>query len=143
MAQPDLLEIVAGDLFPLRLADAPTLEPIGGVVDHTHPRENAVPLKDQAAFGRRSGDRHAIDVDPTLGHRQQAGHQLEQRGLAASGRPDQADEFVRWNDQAHVRYRLDDAATGAAERLPDMLQPYLCHRCCRPSVRGVPDAAIW
>ena len=53
--------------------------------------------------------RHAVHLDHAAGGPQQAGDALQQRGLAAPGRPDDADQLAGVHREAEVADRLDVA----------------------------------
>ena len=55
-------------------------------------------------------DRPALDAHLAGGRRQQAGDAAQQRGLAAAGRADDADELARGHGEGQVADRLDPAA---------------------------------
>ena len=63
------------------------------VLKHVEPRKKRGLLEDDDAVACRTVDFRVIGADPSLGRALEAGDQIEKGGLAAAGRPDQADEF--------------------------------------------------
>jgi hypothetical protein len=69
----------------------------GDVVDHGHVREERVLLEDGvhvALVGRHPGHVHTLEQDATRRRLLEAGDHLQQRGLAATGRPEQREELT-------------------------------------------------
>ena len=67
--------------------------------------------------GRRVGDIAAVEEDASLGRLEQAGDQIEERGLAATGRPEQRigaaigqSSVMRLSAQSSSRLRHGDIA---------------------------------
>jgi hypothetical protein len=72
------------DLLALRPGHATQLEAEGGVAQGGGPREEGEVLEHEGALRPRPVDRLAVDQDVAAGGRDQAGDDLEQRGLAAA-----------------------------------------------------------
>ena len=62
-------------------------------------------LKDDAAIGARRADRLALDEDLAGFRGEKAADEVEQRRLAAAGRPKQRDEFTPAHVERHVLER--------------------------------------
>jgi hypothetical protein len=97
LRQPDHPEIPARDIAPLGGGDPAAPQPVLDVVAHPHPREHAILLEHHAAVRPRPLHDRARDRDAPRGGLQQARDELQQRALAAAGRPDDADELAFGN----------------------------------------------
>ena len=86
-------QIVARLLFALGLGDAFHLHAELDVLADGEPGEQAVFLEDQDAVGARALHGFAVDQDLAGSLRVQARDQMQQRGLAATGGTDDADEL--------------------------------------------------
>src|SRR6202045_542664 len=88
-------QIVTGLLFPLRLADPLHLHTELDVLADGEPGKKAQFLENQDAVRARPPDRLAVNKYLTRGLWVQSGNQMQQRGLAASGRPHHAEKLAR------------------------------------------------
>ncbi len=88
------------------------------------PWEQAVVLKDNAAFQPGAGDGRAIEQDTPLVVAIQAQNQAQQRRLAATAGADDADELARRDVQVDIVQYLKRCSTAGLgiEPLADVLQ---------------------
>jgi hypothetical protein len=89
----------------LRARRAGDPEPIRHVLGHAHVREHRVRLEhhvDRPAVRRHLRHVLAIDHDAARARPLEPGEHAEQRGLAAARRPEQREELVRPDLEAHV-----------------------------------------
>src|SRR5262245_8046749 len=101
-------ELLARDLLALGLADAFHLEPEGDVAERGAPREELREiLEHDAAVEPLSVHRLAGDANIAGRGFQEARDQVEQRGLAAAGRPDDAQELGLFEIEARARNARD------------------------------------
>ena len=93
------------------------------VVPYVEPREARILLEHDAdPGGDLIADRLALEADGTVGRSRQAGERLEQRGLAATGRAHDGDEFAGAKIEIERPERMDAAVAGF-EDLGDPAQP--------------------
>ena len=91
----DEAQIVLHLLFALGFGDVLHLHAELDVAANRQPGKQAEFLKDQDAIGPRPAHRRAIDQNLSRSLRLQTGDQVQQRGLAASGRTDDAEKLSR------------------------------------------------
>src|SRR5579871_1303399 len=95
--EADPRDVIAADLPPPRAGDPANFESQLDVSQHVPPRQEPVVLEHQAALGPRPLDGAPLDLDaPAIGL-DEAGHDLEQRGLAAAAAAQEAHELVFGN----------------------------------------------
>ena len=92
--EPDAREPVPRPLARLARGDARGSSADGDVVERRLPRHQRVLLEEVAGAPVEPGERRAEDLDRARRRRQQAGRDVEQRGLAAAGRADDGDELA-------------------------------------------------
>src|SRR5207237_6588567 len=92
-------------------------------------------LEHDAAPRVRAGDRSAVHEGATGGRGLEAGHDVEQRALAAARRTDQADERVLGEVGRDRLERLDRVGT-CAEALRDVVEPRLRARAFARGAHG-------
>ncbi|MCY1427207.1 hypothetical protein D9M71_430430 [compost metagenome] len=78
---------LAGLGFTLRSRYPGQFQAEGDVAQHVLPGQQGVVLEHHAALGAGALDRHAVQGDAPAAGGDEAGDQVEQRGLAAAGRP--------------------------------------------------------
>src|SRR5262245_66583429 len=78
-------------------------------------------LEDDGAVEARAADLAAADEDVAVGRRLQPGQDVEDRGLAAAGMPDQAHELALLDREVHVLEYRGDGAIARREALGDGL----------------------
>ena len=98
-------------------AHAAQLEAEGDVAQHVGPRQQREILEHERALGAGAVDRLAFDQDLAGIARDQAGDDLEQRGLAAAARTEQGRELALGERQVDVAQRLDAVVVGLADVL--------------------------
>src|SRR5204862_322491 len=89
----------------LRLGDAAHLQAEADVLAHAHMREERIALEDHAEAALFRAQRiDALLVEPDAAPRrgQEAGEQVQRRGLAAAGRAEQCDELALPDRQRDV-----------------------------------------
>src|SRR5215831_12114239 len=97
LCEMNQFQIVADLLLALRLGHALHLHAELDVFSHCQPWKQSVFLEDENAVGTRPLDRLAVDGDFTGGLGMKSCNQVQERRLAATGGPDDADEFSRLN----------------------------------------------
>ncbi|MCY1232780.1 hypothetical protein D9M72_452940 [compost metagenome] len=116
-----------GDLFTARrLGDARDFQRIGDVFADRHVRKQRIVLEDRvdrAAVGRPVGDVLAVDEDRAAVEFDETADRLQQRGLAAAGRPEQGQEFVAADVEIDAVESGHDAAFRSGEGLARLHQP--------------------
>src|SRR5262245_31459553 len=111
--QPQLLE---RDLLALGLADALHFEPEGDVAKRGTPgKELRKILEHDAAVGALAADSLTADADLAAGRREKSRDDVEQRGLAAARRTQQAKELRL----LHVEADAVDAGDASGRRVID------------------------
>jgi alkanesulfonate monooxygenase len=103
----DQLQDGIGGAVALGAGDAAHLWAEGHVVPHPFPRKQGVLLKHHAAVRARPHDRLSVDRELARRDRQMSGQRTEQRGLAAAGRAENADEFARRDRDIEPAHRLE------------------------------------
>ncbi len=99
------------------------LQADGDIVERGLPGEQRVGLEQVAGLPVQPGERPAEDLDAAGGGREQTGRDIEQRRLAAAGRPDDGDELaVRDRSARRARTAREGAAVGQPERHRDVVQ---------------------
>src|SRR5213080_1909001 len=93
MTQPNQIEVALRRRVALIAWPAAALQTVFHIVDHAHPREHAVLLEHHAAVRPGTGDRPSVNFDAAAALVQQPADDLQQRGLAAARRTQQADEL--------------------------------------------------
>ena len=115
------------------------LQPDGDVFQRGLPGKQRVGLEQVAGLPVERGKRRAENVDAAGGRRQQPGRDVEQRGLAAAGRPDNGDEFAVGDLERRALDRGVGAAAGETERHRHLAERHrrcaVCDACC-PHYRG-------
>src|SRR5260370_31938324 len=81
------------------------LEAEGHVLHHGQPWEQGVVLEYDAAIRARTGNRLAVDADLATARTLEAGHDVQERGLAATAPPQEADEFTVLERSGHAIQR--------------------------------------
>ena len=89
------------------LVARPVAQAEGHVVPHRGPREDAVLLEDEDAPRVGAADLDPVDGDHARVGRLEAADDVEQRGLAAARRPEQAHELARGDAQVDVLQHLE------------------------------------
>ena len=92
--QLDELDVLERDLLGLLVGLALELEAKLDVLEDREPREEGVLLEDDAAVGAGARDLLAVHQDAALRGLLEATDDVQERGLAAAGRPDDAHELV-------------------------------------------------
>src|SRR6516225_4987672 len=100
--EADPIDVVAADLPAPRSRDAGNLEPELDIAKHAAPGQQSIVLKDQAAVGTRALDGTAFDPDVAGIGGDQAGDDLDERGLAAAAAAEEADELIPRNAERHA-----------------------------------------
>src|SRR5262249_42567311 len=98
----------------LRLGDPAHAQAVADIGRHVHVREQRVVLKhdaDLAPIRRDIRDPLAVDGDLAAVRHQKAGDEVEQRGLAAAGRPEQRYQLAATDQQRDVIERGNLAET--------------------------------
>ena len=80
---------------------------------HREPREQRVALEDHAAVRAGPGDGMAVEQNFAAGGFIESGDDADERGFAATGRADDADEFAAVDVERHVVEDDVRAAVGA------------------------------
>src|SRR5947209_7395214 len=111
-------EIVLNLLFTFGLGDVLHLHAELDVPTYRQPREEAQLLENQNAICSWSADRGAVDENLAGGLRMKSGDQVQERGLTAPRRPDDAQELSRLYLKADVIQRQQALPRGGliAER---------------------------
>ena len=91
------------------------LQPDGDVLQRGLPGKQRVGLEQIAGLAVERGKRAAEDIDAAGRRRDQPGGDVEQRGFAAAGRPDDGDEFAVGDVQRRALDRGVAAAAGEPE----------------------------
>ena len=117
----DQRERVGDPAFDLGPGDAAHPQAIADIGRHVHVREQRVVLEhdpDFAPVAGKVGDAPAIDRDLAAVRHQEAGNQVEQRGLAAARRPEQRHQLAAADQQRQLVER-----GGLAEAFRDAVEP--------------------
>jgi hypothetical protein len=105
--EPDEAEVARRHLAAPAAAVALQLEPEGDVVEHVEPGHQRVLLEDDAAVAAGAGHGPPVQQHAPGRRPDEAGHDVEQRGLAASRGAERHDELARPDRQRHVGQRPD------------------------------------
>jgi hypothetical protein len=92
------------DLLP---GDAAQLQAVGDVVPQVSPGEEPEVLEHHRDAGKRFLDHLAVDADLAIVERRQPAHAAQQRGLAAPGGADDADDLRVAHVEADVGENLE------------------------------------
>ena len=80
------------------------------ILEHRHPREQRIILKDNAPFRARTLNRSALEKNLTLIRFDKTSDQRDERGFPSTGAPDDADKFP------FIDVRLISRSTGSITR---------------------------
>src|SRR5215211_6444291 len=130
LGQPHLLEERVGDAPTLLLRGALQRGAELDVLAHAEPREERVALEDHATVRPGALDRLAGDLDRPLGRADEAGHDVQERRLAAARRAHDARE-VRVVDLNGDVVEGPDAAGSRLEHHRDVPCGDRAHRAMR------------
>ena len=110
-----LAQVAAGRLLALRPCHPAQLEAEGGVAQGRGPGEEGEVLEDEGPLGAGAGDRPAVDQDLAARGRDQAGDDLEERGLPAAAGAQKRGELAAGEGEVDVAQRLDAALVDLAD----------------------------
>jgi hypothetical protein len=91
------LQELGHPVAPLGRGHRFVLQPVADVLLHAHVGEQGIGLEhhvDRPLIGRRPGDVLAVDQDPPGTRRLEAGEHAQERGLAAAGAAEQAEQLL-------------------------------------------------
>ncbi len=118
------------------------LQPDGDVLQRRLPREQRLGLEEIAGLAVQPGERLAIDADAAGGGDEQAGGGVEERGLAAAGRPDDGDELAIRDGEVGLVHGDEGAVApvrrGEGHPHPGELDREAARAILRSIVRGAP-----
>src|SRR5262245_19910722 len=112
-------DVLARNLLALVLLHAAQLEAEGDVAQHARPRQQREVLEHERALGSRAVDGASLDENFASVARDQAGDDLEQRGLAAAAGPEQGRELALREREVDVAQRLRSAPLAGVISLGD------------------------
>jgi hypothetical protein len=106
--------------LPFALRDAAHPGAVAQVVANRQPREDGIGLEDNCTVGSRRGHDSAVLQDRAGRRPVESSDEIQQRGLAAAGRPDDGDDPLRLELEVRLRQR-NYLRAPAAEPLFDVL----------------------
>src|SRR5262249_23260830 len=111
-----------GDGAALGLRHALHLRAELHVALHRLPGQERVALEDHAGARLDTGDRAAAEIDAAGGRREESGHEVQERRLAAPGAADEADELALGHLETQILQRDDLAVPASFEDLRDLVR---------------------
>ncbi|MDT4823688.1 hypothetical protein FQZ97_569240 [compost metagenome] len=111
-------EHFAGTSLSLGAGHAGQFQTEGDIAEHVLPGQQGVVLEHHAALGAGAADENAVEADAPGAGADEAGDEVEQRGLAAAGRAQGHQQFAGAEVEGNVgQYRLGRAGVLCADAL--------------------------
>ncbi len=122
LTETDQFEIMVCPLPRFDAAQATGFEGKEDIAEGAFPRVKAVVLKDHDVVGIGPLYLAAVDLDPAAARWNETGQQIDQGGLAATARADQADELAGGDLQIEARQGQSVFITGVTKAFFDTAQ---------------------